>query len=104
MKAALLIAMLLLTLPAAAERIQRSAAEVLAFKRHNPCPSTELRRGACPGYQVDHSVPLCAGGPDKASNMAWLSIEDHRFKTRVDVRECRKLAKMAAQEARRPRQ
>ena len=75
--------------------IQRSAAEILAFKRHNPCPSTGQQRGACPGYQVDHTVPLCAGGEDKPANMAWLSIDDHRFKTRIDVRECRKLRRMA---------
>ena len=28
-------------------------------------------------------------------NMAWLSVEDHRFKTFTDVRECRKLRKLA---------
>lgn len=73
----------------------RSAREVLAFKRANPCPSTGLSRGACPGYQVDHTIALCAGGPDNTANMAWLSVEDHRFKTFTDVRECRKLRKMA---------
>lgn len=87
---------LALLLPLAAEsRIQRSVAEVLAFRRHNPCPSTGLRRGACPGWQVDHSIPLCMGGPDTMANMAWLSVEDHKFKTFIDVRECRKLRKMA---------
>jgi hypothetical protein len=71
----------------------RSAREVLAFKRANPCPSTGERRGACPGFHVDHTIALCAGGPDLRSNMAWLSIEDHRFKTFTDVRECRKMRK-----------
>lgn len=82
------------------ERIVRSAAEVLSFKRHNPCPSTGARRGACPGYQVDHTISLCAGGEDKARNMAWLSAEDHAFKTRIDLRECRKLRRMAETPAR----
>jgi hypothetical protein len=27
--------------------------------------------------------------------MQWLSREDHRWKTRIDVRECRKLKRMA---------
>lgn len=95
------MAAIILTTPvlATAQRIERSAAEVLAFKRANPCPSTGQRRGACPGYQVDHTIPLCAGGPDKASNMAWLTVEDHRFKTRIDVRECRKLRRLAARPA-----
>ena len=86
---------LALLLPMAAEaRIPRSAAEVLAFKRHNPCPSTDLRRGACPGYQVDHVQPLCSGGPDTRANMQWLSVADHRIKTRQDVRVCRYLRKI----------
>ena len=76
-------------------KLVRSAAEVSAFKRENPCPSTGLRRGACPGFQVDHIDPLCMGGADTKANLQWLSIEDHRFKTFTDVRECRKLRKSA---------
>lgn len=78
----------------AAAKIQRSGAEVQAFKRHNPCPSTELRRGPCPGYQVDHVQPLCSGGPDKEANMQWLSVAEHRVKTRQDNRVCRYLRKI----------
>jgi hypothetical protein len=52
---------------------------------------------------VDHRDPLCAGGRDHRSNMQWLSNEDHRFKTLVDVRECRKLRRMAKTPAREPR-
>ncbi|WP_395055249.1 HNH endonuclease signature motif containing protein [Polaromonas sp.] len=70
-------------------RIERSAAEVLAFKRHNPCPVTGLARGSCPDWEVDHVQPLCSGGPDTRANMQWLSVEDHRAKTRSDVRMCR---------------
>lgn len=82
-------------LPLLAEaRIPRSAAEVLAFKRHSPCPSTGLRRGPCPGYQVDHVQPLCSGGPDTRENMQWLTVEDHRVKTRQDLRVCRYLRRV----------
>lgn len=70
-------------------RIHRSAAEVLAFKRANPCPSTEQRRGTCPGWQVDHIQPLCSGGPGTVANMQWLSVPNHRTKTRQDVLVCR---------------
>ena len=72
---------------------QRSAAEVLAFKRQTPCPSTGLRFGACPGYHADHANPICAGGADKAHNMQWLTVEEHRMKTRSDVRMCRNARK-----------
>lgn len=92
---ALLCLVIALGVMAPAEaRIQRSAAEVLAFKRQNPCPSTELRRGACPGWQVDHVQPLCSGGPDTRANMQWLSVDDHRVKTRADLRVCRYLRKI----------
>lgn len=92
----ILLAALMVALPlVATARIERSAAEVLAFKRHNPCPVTGLARGACPGWAVDHVRPLCLGGPDTRENMQWITNEDHRFKTMVDVRECRKWRAMA---------
>ena len=80
--------------------LPRSAAERLAFIRENPCPATGLRRGACPGFEVDHVRPLCAGGEDSRGNMQWIAVSDHRFKTHVDVRECRKLRRWAAEPAR----
>lgn len=89
MTRALLLAALLL--PGLADaRIPRDHAQVRAFRNENPCPATGLKRGACPGFEVDHATPLCAGGADHPSNMQWISKEDHRFKTLVDVRECRK--------------
>ena len=71
----------------------RSATEVRAFRAEHPCPVTGRARGACPGWEVDHIIALCAGGPDKRTNMHWLRKEDHRFKTLVDVRECRRNAR-----------
>jgi hypothetical protein len=38
---------------------------------------------------VDHRIALCAGGDDAPHNMQWLSVEAHKAKTRIDVRECR---------------
>ena len=77
----------------AANAAPRSMAERAAFVRHNPCPETGLRRGACPGWQVDHVVALCAGGPDTRANMQWLTVVDHRVKTRQDRRICRAIKK-----------
>ena len=43
------------------------------------------------GYEVDHIVPLCAGGKDAPENMQLLTREQHREKTRHDLRRCWKL-------------
>lgn len=90
MTRALLLAALIL--PGLADaRIPRDHAQVRAFRNENPCPATGLKRGTCPGWHVDHVIALCAGGEDHPRNMQWITKEDHRFKTLVDVRECRKL-------------
>ena len=78
---------LLLALPAdAGPRDLRVKRE---FQRLNPCPSTGRPAGPCPGFQADHIVPLCMGGPDMAGNLQWLATHDHRAKTRTDVANCR---------------
>lgn len=84
-----LLAALLLSLPAFA-KITRDKAQVRAFRNEQPCPVTGLKRGACPGWHVDHIIALCAGGEDHPRNLQWITKEDHRFKTLVDVRECRR--------------
>lgn len=81
---------------ALAQPIERSAAAVREFRRAEVCPVTGLHRGACRGWAVDHIRPLCAGGVDAPVNMQWISDVDHRFKTLVDVRECRRLRRLAA--------
>lgn len=67
------------------------------FQRLNPCPNKEWqirpgtqggRRGACPGWQVDHIEPLCSGAKDELQNLQWLSVEQHRLKTLVDIQRC----------------
>lgn len=72
----------------AADRSRTLRAE---FLRANPCPATGKTSGACPGWQVDHKVPLCLGGPavDTTANLQWLPVADHKAKTRDDVRLCR---------------
>lgn len=96
----ILILVLALGPGAAAQPIERSRAEVRAFRAENPCPSTGRTRGPCAGWQVDHTVALCAAGEDNRRNMAWLSVEDHRWKTFVDARECRKFRRLANTPAR----
>lgn len=88
MKAIGLLLLLILTGPSFAG--PRSAAERAAFVREAPCPVTGERRGACPGYEVDHLIALVCGGPDHRTNMQWLTVAEHRVKTRHDVRYCRR--------------
>jgi hypothetical protein len=73
--------------------IDRSRAAVAAFKRDHPCPATSLPRGACPGWIVDHIVPLCAGGPDAPNNMQWQTVAAAKAKDREEMRQCRALKK-----------
>lgn len=67
----------------------RSKAVRAEFQREHPCPSTGARRGACPGYQADHKTPLCIGGKDEPANLQWLTVKEHKAKTKRDVRLCR---------------
>lgn len=52
--------------------IKRDARAVSAFRKRWACPSTGQKTGACPGWSVDHVVPLACGGRDAVWNMQWL--------------------------------
>ena len=73
----------------ATDALPRSSAVRAEFRKANPCPATGKVRGPCEGWQIDHMHPLCAGGIDDPANMNWIRVEDHKRKTRQDVRECR---------------
>jgi hypothetical protein len=53
--------------------VKRSHQAKHQFKKSHPCPSTGKSSGACPGYVIDHVIPLKRGGTDEASNMQWQS-------------------------------
>lgn len=89
--AASLAAFLALTLALPAEAAKRDPKAKAAFKRAHPCPATEKTRGACPGYVIDHIRPLCAGGPDRSSNMQWQTVAEAKKKDRLENEECRQL-------------
>jgi hypothetical protein len=85
---AALLAAALITAPEA--KTQRSYAVKAEFKRLNPCPANGNRRGPCEGFQVDHVIPLCAGGLDDVSNLQWLTVEEHKAKTKRESGMCRR--------------
>ena len=72
-----------------AEAAQRSYAAKAEFKRINPCPANDNRRGPCPGWIVDHKHPLCAGGIDHHSNMQWQTVYEAKVKDRDERLMCR---------------
>ena len=76
--------------------IARSASSVAAFKRANHCPSTGKATGTCPGYIVDHVIPLCACGEDKPSNMQWQTLAASKAKDKLEVKQCVALKKSGA--------
>lgn len=56
----------------AAGEIKRSKTVINQFKKLYPCPSTGKSTGACPGWAVDHVIPLAVGGCDSTPNLQWL--------------------------------
>lgn len=73
----------------AADAADRSRVLRAEFQRLHPCPSTGQPTGACPGYQVDHREALICGGRDELANLQWLTVAEHKEKTRVEVKLCR---------------
>ena len=61
-------------------KIPRSSQAKHDFMKSNPCPSTGRTSGACPGYVVDHVVPLKRGGADKPNNMQWQTLQEAKAK------------------------
>ena len=52
--------------------ISRSSAVIRAFRDIHACPATGLKRGACPGWAIDHTWPLACGGCDSVPNLSYV--------------------------------
>ena len=55
-----------------------------AFQELHPCPATGAAAGPCPGYVVDHIVPLKRGGADSPENMQWQPRDEAKAKDRTE--------------------
>src|SRR5438128_2473392 len=78
----------LAALSAAANLPPRSQTEKRHFAKEHPCPVTQLPQPSCPHHVIDHIVPICAGGADKADNMQWQTLELSRVKDRIERGFC----------------
>ncbi|MCU0298023.1 MAG: HNH endonuclease [Candidatus Nanopelagicales bacterium] len=56
----------------ASGEIVRSRTVLAYFQRLYPCPSTGKTTGACPGWAINHTIPLSCGGCDSVSNLDWM--------------------------------
>jgi hypothetical protein len=98
-RVALLVAMLFALIVWAFDVEARDAKQVRAYRAENPCPATGKTRGACPGYVVDHIVPLCAGGADAPDNMIWQSKAEALEKDRTEWALCRWIHRLQERKA-----
>ena len=61
--------------------IHRSTTVLVYFKKFHPCPATGNSLGACPGYVMDHVIPLACGGADAVYNLQWLPTDMWKMKS-----------------------
>ena len=65
-------------------RILRHSSAETTFKKSHPCPATGKSTGPCPGYVMDHIIPLYRGGADEPQNLQWQTTRDAKAKDRVE--------------------
>ena len=75
---------------------ERDPKQVAAFRKINACPATKKNSGACPGWVVDHVVPLCWGGDDSPVNMQWQETKVSYKKDVFEREACAMKKKMEA--------
>lgn len=60
------------------------------FQKIHPCPATGQPTGPCPGWIIDHRIPLCAGGADAIANLQWQARAEAIDKDDAERRLCRR--------------
>lgn len=73
----------------------RKPSTVVQFRKLYACPATGKVQSTCPGWVIDHIVPLCAGGTDSVDNMEWQTAKDSYKKDAFERSVCKQLASCA---------
>lgn len=55
--------------------IVRSQKVLQEFRSIHACPATGKHTGSCPGWEIDHVIPLACKGKDEVFNLQWLPKE-----------------------------
>lgn len=71
-------------------RIKRSKEVLTTFQYYDPCPANGHARGRCPGYVIDHIVPLACGGVDDPVNLQWQTVAEGKAKDKWERKGCSK--------------
>ena len=82
------VSLSMLTLDTDARQLRSSSAKA-AFKASQPCPANGNSSRPCPGYAIDHVVPLVCGGADSPVNMQWQTIAAAREKDKWETLGCK---------------
>lgn len=53
----------------------RSSSVLAAYRRLHPCPVTGRSTGPCPGWAINHVIPLEKGGCDAVINLQWIPVQ-----------------------------
>ena len=56
-------------------KINRSQTVLRHFVKVFPCPANLREATSCPGWAIDHTIPLADGGCDSIANLTWLPKE-----------------------------
>jgi hypothetical protein len=78
-------------------KIARNPSLIRQFKATQPCPATGKVQKSCPGYVVDHILPLCAYGLDRFPNLQWQSVADSKAKDVLENLQCRAIKQATCQ-------
>lgn len=83
------VALIAISIQSISADYKRSGAARHAFAENNACPATNEPKLPCPGWIIDHIIPLCAGGIDTPANMQWQTRENALLKDAEERRACK---------------